>query len=79
MINKTITQNSLINSNDLFIILNNALNNKLNIEISINGEYYNINKDLTKYIYNAFKTNYNNTITLKINGEIKVLNGVLIK
>ena len=51
-------------------------NSKWNIELSINGEYY-LSNDF-KSLKNAFKTGYNETITLKINGEVKVLNGILI-
>ena len=52
-------------------------NKNFKMELTINGEYYNSND--FKSLENAFKTNYNDTITLKINGEIKVLNGVVLK
>lgn len=50
--------------------------NFYNMDLKINGEFYKTSN--IKAIENAFKNNYQDTINLKINGEIKVLNGEII-
>lgn len=51
--------------------------NKSLCELKINGEYYNT-KNL-KAINNAFKSGYNKTISLKINGSLVIENGEVLK
>lgn len=68
------TTQTIITQEDLLILINKY--DSYNIDLKINGEYYKPSN--IKAIANAFKSGYNDTITLKINGEINVLNGVLI-
>ena len=64
----------MITQQELLKLLNE---NKNLSELRINGEYYNY-YDL-KAIENAFKSGYNKTLSLKINGYLIIKNGELIK